>query len=211
MSKKIAPPAELETLEGGPAVAVAEMAAPAAGPKMEMATMPGGAIKLPEPVAVAAPEGTPGIFAPAPVATLPPIEKKHFYKVWPHMQPRPAGPSAPGVLLNPDNTVYQPRQREGGQFSVLRLEFGNMWTPDAPPREAVLPLCTEEGDYGKREGEIIRSRTEVIFDFQDQMLACLKAFGKKPDPLADNMVRNLRAQGFMGPVQQYDAPLKYGG
>ena len=172
-------PADLATFEGEEDA-----------PKMEMAALPTG-----DPMPI------PGMVAPAaPVFVLPELTPRHFYEVFPHMAPKAAGPKSPGVFLNADGSIYTPRQRKGGQFAAHRIQIQHKWEPTRV-RTIVVPVNTMADDYGVAEYEQVSERTEVIFDFEDQMQNCLEAFGRsgKSDPLSRGLSR-------MGLASAYDDP-----
>jgi hypothetical protein len=138
---------------------------------------------------------------PAQVATLPKAEQMHYYAVFPDMAPKPVD-GAPGVWMNNDGTPYVPRQRTGGQFSALVVEITNRWRKDLK-RIVVVPMGRPEdkSSYGVKEHEIVTKRVECIFDFESDLLECLKAFGM--DAAGDPLRAKMEARGFRG---AYDDP-----
>lgn len=174
-------PAPSLTVEGAQALA-AEVADV---PKMEMATVS----QLP-----------PGMIPPpATVFHLPEPDKKHFYEVFPDMAPKAVEGTCPTVWVNADGTPYVPRQRRGGQFSAMVVEIANRWRKDLK-RVIVVPMHTNPDEYKVKEYEVINKRVEAIFDFESDLIECMKAFGiTAGDPLR----AKLEAKGFKG---AYDEP-----
>lgn len=135
---------------------------------------------------------------------LPPIRQQHYSVVFPESVPQPLQ-SSPGVFVNPDGTPFMPKEIKGGQFGALLLKVQGRY--GGPVREIGLPLCTAEQQYPIKDFERVVERTEVIFDFEEDMQAFLAQHkASNADPLAAQFARggNGVGRGVVDP-RLYDA------
>lgn len=123
---------------------------------------------------------------------MPDVQTVHATQVFPHIADN----------LDPaTGEAKPPRERTGGQFSCRLLVLCNRFDPSRvqrlavptamPPSDWPIPRHMRICDPKFHPGDPCHGNYEVIFDFQDEMLDCLRALAPKNiqvgfDPLYKN-------------------------